>query len=128
MTEKEFWLFLNGALARGRAMVTSEVMACEPIEGPERPADRQAGRFLAGHAFLPEDCEKIPAGKIAEMEGLLLREGVSFHTKEAIMILLAHHPSNEALRILKIYNSNPDKELEFFAQMALDECEMWNEE
>ena len=42
-------------------------------------------------------------------------------------MILAHHVSREALNILKAYNKCPDVELAIFAELALQECEMWNE-
>jgi len=42
-------------------------------------------------------------------------------------MLLAHQPSEIALTILAKYCLAPDRGLEYFAQMALDECAMWNE-
>lgn len=61
------------------------------------------------------------------MGELLFDKKANSKTKEAIMVILAHIPSKTALSILKRYNSMPDKELSIFAQIALDECEMWNE-
>lgn len=82
---------------------------------------------MGGHALLPKDYDKIPIDKIVEMGELLLSKHAKIPTKEAILILLAHHPSKEALGALKTYNKQPDEELKYFAQFALDECEMWNE-
>jgi len=42
------------------------------------------------------------------------------------MIILAHHGSDAALDTLRVYNVKPDKGLEIFARMALDECEGWH--
>ena len=43
------------------------------------------------------------------------------------MMLLAHQPSETALVFLAKYCLVVDKGLEFFAEMALEECAMWNE-
>ena len=41
------------------------------------------------------------------------------------MIILAHHGSDEALGALTMYNIKPDKGLEIFSRMALEECKDW---
>ena len=38
----------------------------------------------------------------------------------------AHNGSNQALCALKMYSMRPDKGLEVFSRMALDECEGWH--
>ena len=91
------------------------MLRTQTIQAPER------GRLVAAP-------EKIPKSKIAEMGRLLLKKEVTPKTKEAVMMILAHHGCDEALSALKEYNKNPDEGLKFFAQFALDECEMWNEE
>lgn len=62
------------------------------------------------------------------MGKLLFRDGVKLRTKGAIMTILAHHGCDEALMALKRYSENAEPELRIFAEMALNECEMWNEE
>jgi hypothetical protein len=123
MTEQEFWLFLENSRERGRiAMVSAESLG---IESPEMAS---AAKYLGGHAMLPEGYEKIPVGLILEMGELLAKRPVHDSTKEAILMLLAHHGSDEALHTLKNYVRDPDSGLEIFAELALQECEMWNED
>lgn len=76
---------------------------------------------------MPRDYDKIQIEKIVEMGQLLQSKDAAIPTKQAILILLAHHPSKEALGALRVYNKHPCEELKYFAQLALDECEMWNE-
>ncbi|MBU1006423.1 MAG: hypothetical protein KKH08_02370, partial [Candidatus Omnitrophica bacterium] len=57
---------------------------------------------------------------------LLLEGGLQSRTREAIMMILAHNGSDAALDALKLYNMRPNKGLEVFAQMALEECESWH--
>ena len=121
MTEKDFWGFLNGKLAQGRVEQMSAVMYSDD------PQVREAGKYIGAHSFLPKEYDKVSLKEIADMGSLLLSGMASISTKEAILVLLAHIPSKEALSILKAYNRLPDAELRLFAQMALDECEMWNE-
>jgi hypothetical protein len=121
VTEKEFWEFLNQALAKGRTPQISSV------RDSDDPQTNSAGKFMSGHSILPKDYDKMPIDKIIQMGELLLSKKAEVPTKEAILVILAHHPSKEALRILKTYNRQPDKELKFFAKFALQECEMWNE-
>ncbi len=121
MSEKDFWEFLNASLRKGRI---SQVSGTTDSVDEELQA---VGDFVGSHALLPKDYDKIPKAKITEMGKLLLEKETTFKAKEAIMIILAHHGSNEALTALKAYKRNPDRELRIFAELALDECEMWNE-
>ena len=41
------------------------------------------------------------------------------------MIILAHNGSDAALGALTMYNMRPDKGLEVFSRMALEECKDW---
>lgn len=121
MTEKQFWQFLEREWKeKGRMRQVSGVM--DTVD----PVLRQHGQYIGGHAILPNGYDKIPESFIIEMGGLLSDRSVSHKTKEAIMILLAHMPLKSALGILKRYNTNPDIGLGIFAQIALDECQMWN--
>ena len=122
MTEKEFWLFLEDALERGRE---SQISFTRDSDIPEL---REQGRYIGGHSLLPKDYDKISKDKIVEMGELLLGRKVKRSTKEAVMMILAHHGSDEALKALKKYNKKPDKGLEIYAELALQECEMWNED
>jgi len=121
MTEQEFWLFLERLWKRGRAnQVTGTI---DHTDFQTQPV----GEYIQGHALLPKDYDKICSGDIIKMGNLLFKKEVRHETKEAIIMLLAHQSSEIALTILAKYNLAPDKELEFFAKIALDECAMWNE-
>ncbi len=119
MTEREFWVFMNKAYEKGRIPMVSGCVDVEGLEGPSR--------YIGGHALLPAGYESIPGAKIVEFGELLMDKVVALKTKEAILMILAHHVSGEALDILRTYNKNPDVELVIFAELALQECEMWNE-
>lgn len=121
MTEEEFWQFLKQLWAKGRV---SQVSGRIDSEDPEV---KMAGEYMSSHSFLPQDYDKISEEKISQMGELLADKKVKLQTKEVILIILAHHISKEALGALIKYNNDPDKELKFFAEMALDECKMWNE-
>ncbi|MDP3790300.1 MAG: hypothetical protein Q8R48_07865 [Candidatus Omnitrophota bacterium] len=121
MTEKEFWLFLNGKLAQGRQEQMSVVTYSN------NPQVKEAVKYIGAHSFLPKEYNNISEREIVDMGRLLLDGMAAVSTKEAILVLLAHIPSKEALNILKTYNELPEEGLKLFAQMALDECEMWNE-
>ena len=121
MTEKGFWEFLSGLLGQGRINQISSVI------DSDEPQLQQAGRFIGGHALLPENYDKIARDKIIGISELLLSGDPAIPTKEAIIIILAHHPSREALNTLQKYNQKPDEGLKFFSRFALDECRMWNE-
>jgi hypothetical protein len=59
---------------------------------------------------------------------LLFCNAGPLRTKQAVLILLAHHPSQEALAILEKFSLSPDRGLRIFSELALDECRMWNDE
>ncbi len=121
MTEQEFWEFLKKLWEKGRVQQVIGV-----IDNGD-PRLREAGEYLQGHALLPKDYDKLSAELIIKMGSLLFKKDAQHKTKEAIMMILAHQPSEIALTLLRKYNLAPDKRLEFFAKMALDECAMWNE-
>jgi hypothetical protein len=123
MDEREFWLFMKGAWGKGRVPMVSGAS----LE-VESPGLQSAGEYMGGHAILPEGYDKIPREVIVDMGTLLLKDGVRISTKEAIMMVLAHHGSDEALRALKGYKRKTDPGLEIYAELALQECEMWNED
>ena len=119
MTEREFWVFMRKSLEKGRIPMVSGCIDSEGLEGPKQ--------YIGGHALLPPGYESIPEATITEFGELLRDKAVALKTKEAVLMILAHHVSREALNILKAYNKCPDEELEIFAELALQECKMWNE-
>ena len=123
MTEAEFWRFMERGWERGRL----PMVAARP-PGGEDPAVRQGGEYLEGHGFLFAGYDRIPVETVAGMGDLLLEVGVGRETKEAVMILLAHHGCDEALGALVRYLERPDPELRLFAEIALSECVIWNGE
>ncbi len=123
MTEKIFWRFLQGARERGRC----PMVAAAPISAAG-PGPRAAAAYLEGHGVLPEGHRALPARLIAEMGELLLQPGILSGTREAVMMLLAHHGSNEALNALRKYGERAGPDMKFFCELATQECEMWNED
>ena len=119
MSEQEFWMYLDRLLQGGRV---------QPVIGAIGEADFPGYAYLQGHALLPKDYDKISEAEIFKMGALLLQKEASLKAKEAIMMILAHQPSEAALTYLAKYALSPDRGLEFFAQMALEECAMWNED
>ena len=113
MDEREFWAFLKG---RPKASQVSAVM-----EG-----SGEAGRYIQGHNLLPAGYDTLPEIEVAAMGCLLLSRETSIAAKEALLMILAHQPSETALTTLAKYCLNPDRPLAFYAQMALEECAMWN--
>lgn len=120
MTEQEFWIFLERLWKNGKARQVTGTMDCKNFQM------QRVGDYIRGHLFLPKDYEKICAEDIIKMGSLLFKKEVKHKTKEVIIMLLAHCSSEVALTILAKYSLIPDKGLELFAQMALDECAMWN--
>jgi len=98
MTEKEFWAHFNRTTVKGEKVLKGEYKVSQ-----------------------------VSLKKIVEMGKLLMRKNVTTKAKQIILMTLAHSSTKAALNILKAYNKYPDKELKYFAEFALDECEMWNE-
>ena len=121
VTEKGFWNFLNKSLVKGRIPQASGYM------DSDNKLVQSAGEYFGGHSVLFEGHDKLAKDVIVEMGDLMLSPKVTLQAKEAILMILAHHPSKEAFRALTIYNKNPDKELKYTAHFALEECEWWNE-
>ena len=123
MTEAQFWKFLEGVLwqVHGR-----EPMMAGRIDTPD-PGMQAIGHYLMSHAILPRDCNMIPVEFIALMGQLLLQKDIQRRTREAIMMILAHNGSDTALSALAMYDMRPDKGLEVFSRMALDECKNWHD-
>jgi hypothetical protein len=122
MTEIEFWAYLNMLLSQGRMDMRMGRVDCENL------GLNEAEMFISSHMLLPKGYETISLENIQRMGMLLFRNGVQLRTKRAVLILLAHHPSQDALVILKKYSLRPDNSLRIFSELALDECCMWNDE
>jgi len=121
MSEREFWQFLEKCYEKGRAEVmTGSIDSASPVL-------QEAGSYMQGHAILPKDYDNFSQDDILGMGSLLFRREVSYKAKETVMMILAHQPSEVALTILARYNLFPDRGLEVFAKMALEECAFWNE-
>ncbi len=123
MKEAQFWRFLEGVLwqVHGR-----EPMMAGAIDRPADPQLQAVGYYLMSHALLPKDCDRIPVEFIVAMGRLLPEKELQRKTREAIMIILAHNGSDAALSALAMYNMRPDKGLEIFSRMALEECKDWH--
>ena len=116
MNECEFWEFLDKLLEKGRFnQVIGAISGLEPC----------AAAYLQAHAILPRDYDKLGQKDIVRI-GALLFQDASHKTKEAVLMILAHQPSEIALTILSKYCLVSNKGLEYFAEMALEECAMWN--
>ena len=121
MTEKEFLDFLQMKLKIARIpQLSGYVDSFDSVV-------QNAGKYIGGHSVLFEGHQTLPIKTVVGMGQLLLNQNVLLQTKEALLVILAHHPSREALNAISLYNVNPDENLRYFAQFALDECEMWNE-
>jgi hypothetical protein len=122
MTEIEFWAYLNMLLSKGRMDMRMGRFDCEKL------GLNEAEMFISSHVLLPKGYENLSLDNIRRMGKLLFRNGVQPRTKQAVLILLAHHPSQEALAILEKFSLSPDRGLRIFSELALDECRMWNAE
>ena len=116
MTETGFWQLLEKAWEKGRTTMISECYT-----GPGG-VDEQVAAYLSAHSHLPAHNESIPQDAITGMGKLLFEKKVKKKTKEAILILLAHREEPNALFFLRQYDKRPDKGLEIFSKMALQEA------
>lgn len=122
MTEIDFWRFLKKAWEKeGREDQVSGVIDTDD------PYTQKTGEYISGHSLLPKNYDKISEDTIIGMGKLLLKKKIKSQTKQAVLIILAHHGSDAALRALETYNQRPDRRLKYFAQFAVDECLMWHD-
>jgi hypothetical protein len=121
MTEAQFWAFLERMWKEnGR-----EPMMAGQIDDPD-PEIQAMSHYIMSHSLLPRDYANIHTEVITRMGRLLLEKGMQRKTREAIMIILAHHGSDAALSALKMYSLRPKPGLEIFTRMALEESENWH--
>ena len=121
MKESDFWDYLHAERNKGVAKVMAG-----GIKLGNDPGDANID-YMTGHSILPENYDNIPQEKVVAMGKLLFQKDIKTKTKEAILMLLAHQPTRDALFFLSEYNKSPDEKLRIFAMLALDECLMWNE-
>ena len=119
MTEKGFWQLLEKAWKKGRMPMLSECFT-----GPGG-VDGQVAEYFSVHSILPADEDAIPADAVTAMGKLLFERKVKKETKEAVMMILAHRTDHNALIFLREYARRPDRGLNIFSRMALEECEQW---
>jgi hypothetical protein len=119
MTENDFWMYLSDERrCNGEVPCVSGGTGIGMLPGSD---------YLTGHSLLPANYDKLPQDKIIGLGKLLFKRDVKIKTKEAILIWLAHQPTRDALFFISEYNKHPDKGVEIFAELAMDECLMWNE-
>ena len=94
------------------------------IDDPDSPEGKAAADYVDSHRWLPLDHASLPVERIvAEGERLLSPDTSPGNQKRALM-LLAHHPSQEALDALKRYRRTKlTPEMKTWARMAQSECE-----
>lgn len=90
--------------------------------GSKSPLTRD---YIAAHAFLPPDPRSVPVAEIEVRGRRLFDPTATRDQKRAIMVLLAHHGSDAAVRLVAEYAANPDPDLTLFAHLALDEAALW---
>lgn len=121
MNEREFLNFMEDLRRKDPPKAAAGSILTD--EGALTPV----GSYMAGHAFLPAECDDLSRETIRSIGKLLFLGDVKLTTKETILILLAHQPTKDALAVLEEYNFTPDEELSIFSELALNECIMWNE-
>ena len=120
MTENDFWKYMKKLWEKeGRVDQLSGYIDSSDL------AFHAAGKYAGGHSILPNNYAEVPDKVISAMSNLLSKKKVKPATKEAILIVLAHHGSDAALTAVNTYNKNLDRRLKYFHQMALDECQTW---
>jgi len=108
--------FLDIARAEGKtAFITM-------IDDPNSPEGRAVKEYINSHHLLPPNYMDASEEVIAEQGAKLFDLNTTIAEKKSILMLLAHLGVYESYQILKKYNLHPDKELIFWAKMALDEC------
>ncbi|HEX9973064.1 MAG TPA: SEC-C metal-binding domain-containing protein [bacterium] len=108
--------FLDIARAQGKtAFITM-------IDDPNSPEGQAVKEYIDSHHLLPPNYQDTSEEVIAEQGAKLFDLDTTIAEKKRTLMLLAHLGVYESYQILKKYNQHPDKELIFWAKMALDEC------
>jgi len=121
MTEKQFWCLVNEIQAKNRP----KLLAMECIHSDDPLELEEAKRIDKENTRLGEDLEDLTYTQLKEAAQLIFDKNVSLKCKEMIIMSLAHSPYKFALKTLRKYNNAPDKELRYFSEFALQECQ-WN--
>ncbi len=81
--------------------------------------------YIAAHAFLPPDPRAVPVSEVEARGRRLFDTRATRDEKRAILVLLAHHGSDAAVKLCAEYAANPDPDLSQFAALALEEAALW---
>ncbi|MBU0581198.1 MAG: hypothetical protein KKA19_08475 [Candidatus Margulisbacteria bacterium] len=92
------------------------------------PEDKAYDEYIKAHRFLPKNPMAILEQEIKEEGEKLLCSRTNIKDKKKILIILAHHGSEIALDYLEKYEEQIDPELEYWVEMAIDECELFLED
>lgn len=75
------------------------------VDGSD-PVMQNAGKYIRGYSILFDGHQELSINMVLEIGQLLLNRDVSLRTKEALLMILAHHPSKEALNALTLEMAN----------------------
>ena len=114
------------------APLLQELKIDEPIiHAPEDENDppemKMIKEYMRFHGTLPKDYDKIPVVEIKE-KGQLLFDPLfnDANKRKEVLILLAHHGTQEALEILENFvNIAEGEEILYWTMMAIDECRLF---
>lgn len=123
--QKEVGMHAKRSLEEFVLNLPKEDMIIQTMDTPDNELAVQID-YIGAHALLPKDCDKFPIEKIKDMGLVLLANTPEEIIAKTIVMILAHHPSREALNILRMYLSKANTDLKAFVQCAIEECEVWN--
>ena len=77
--------------------------------------------YVSAHSMLPDNPMAFPSTFIAAIGKRLCHEPITISEKKGILLLLAHHGSQEAVDAIEAYMVHPDASLVHWGNIALDE-------
>lgn len=86
--------------------------------------EKAVSDYMKAHQLLPKNYQQIPVGEIRREGKKLFLKKTSLADKKRIIILLAHHGSQEALSLLKRFRDKVAKNraMKTWGEMAIEEC------
>ncbi len=97
------------------------------LSQPTTKAEKESVEYLQYHQKVPNVERKISKQEFEMLKENLLNPKLPEEESKIILIALGHQGTKEAISLLKEYGAKAPKPLKRFAQMALEECEIFSQ-
>lgn len=95
---------------------------------PTTKAEKESVEYLEYHQKVPNVERRITRQEFEILKENLLNPKLPEEESKIILIALGHQGTKEAISLLKEYQAKASKPLKRFAQMALEECEIFSQD